>query len=67
MKTTLKEIRDFYAIEVSADNIEYLLKCELTEIAYSHGVYGCNGKIYFNYTDSRFYKVTGRNQYLFLL
>ena len=67
METTLKEIRNFYATEVNGSNIDYLLKCNLTCIAYSCGVYGCNGKVYFNATDGKFYKVTGRKQYLFLL
>ena len=65
MKTTLKEIRNFYAIEVDCDNIDYLTKCHLRCIAYSWGVYGCNGRVYFNETDNKFYKVTGRKQYLF--
>lgn len=67
MYTTLKEIRNFYAIEVSADNIDFLMKSNLKCIAYSCGVYGCNGKVYFNANDNKFYKVTGRKQYLFLL
>lgn len=67
MKTTLKEIRNFSAIEVNCSNIEYLSKCRLTKIAYSCGVYGCNGRVYFNENDSNFYKITGRSQYLFLL
>lgn len=66
MKTTLKEIRNFYAIEVDGSNIDYLQKCTLECIAYSLGVYGCNGKVYFNVTDNKFYKVSGRKQYLFL-
>lgn len=67
MKTTLKEIRNFYAIEVNWSNIEYLSKCKLIKIASSCGVYGCNGRVYFNENDSKFYKITGRSQYLFML
>ena len=67
METTLKEIRNFYAIEVNEDNIDILKKSHLRSIAYSHGIYGCNGRVYFNEDDNKFYKVTGRKQYLFLL
>ena len=67
METTLTEIRNFYAIEVDDSNIDYLSKCHLRTIAYSCGVYGCNGRLYFNETDNKFYKITGRKQYLFML
>lgn len=67
MLTTQKEIRNFYAAEITSENIEYLKKCSLRCIAYSRGTYGCNGRVYFNEDDKHFYKISSRNGFLFYL
>ena len=65
MKTTLKEIKAHPAIDVTAWNEEQLEALpHLDEIAYSVGVYGCNGKLFIG-TDGKFYKITSRSTNLF--
>lgn len=65
LKTTLKEIKKFPAIDITAWREEKLASLpRLEEVAYSIGVYGCNGKL-FRGTDSEFYKITSRSTNLF--
>ena len=67
MKVTQKEIREFAAIQVTSDNIDYLQKSLLITVATSHGVNGVNGALFFNESDGRFYKINVRNTYLIRL
>ena len=65
MKTTLKEIKAHSAVDITAWSEEQLASLpDLEEIAYSVGVYGCNGKLFLG-TDGKFYKITSRSTNLF--
>ena len=65
LKTTLKEIKKFPAIDITTWREEKLVELpRLEEIAYSIGVYGCNAKL-FRGTDGNFYKITSRSTNLF--
>ena len=65
LKTTLKEIKKFPAIDITTWREEKLVELpRLEEIAYSIGVYGCNGKL-FRGTDGELYKIVGRTTNLF--
>lgn len=67
MKTTQKEIREFWATEITSENFDYVQKCWLETIATSHGVYGLNGAVFYNVNDKNFYKISVRNSYLLQL
>ena len=65
LKTTQKETKKFPAIDITAWREEKTQELpHLEEIAYSIGVYGCNGKL-FRGTDGEFYKIVGRTINLF--
>lgn len=65
LKVTQKEIKEFPAIDITTWSDEKLAALpRLEEIAYSIGVYGCNGKL-FHGTDGKFYKITSRSTNLF--
>lgn len=65
LKVTQKQIREFPAIDITKWNNEKLTELSsVDEIAYSIGVYGCNGKLLHG-TDGKFYKITNRNTNLF--
>ena len=65
LKTTLKEIKKFPAIDITTWREEKLIELpRLEEIAYSIGLYGCNGKL-FHGTDGKFYKITSRSTNIF--
>ena len=65
LKVAQKEIKKFPAIDIAAWRGEKLAELpRLEEIAYSIGIYGCNGKL-FRGTDGEFYKITGRSANLF--
>lgn len=65
LKTTLKEIKKFPAIDITTWRDEKTQDLpRLEEVAYSIGVYGCNGKL-FHDTDGNFYKITSRSTNLF--
>lgn len=71
MKTTLREIKGFNAIDVTYYRNDDLYKLEKEEapfkdIAYSMGVYGCNGFI-IQGKSGTYYKVTSRTNALFIL
>ena len=65
LKVTQKEIKDFPAIDITTWGEEKLGALpRLEEIAYSIGVYGCNGKL-FHGTDGKFYKIMSRSSNIF--
>lgn len=65
LKVTQKEIKDFPAIDVTTWNEAKLAELpSVEEIAYSIGMYGCNGKLLHG-TDGKFYKITSRSTNLF--
>ena len=65
LKVTQKENREFSATDVTRWSNEKLAELpSVDEIAYSVGVYGCNGKLLHG-TDGKFYKITSRSTNLF--
>lgn len=65
LKVAQKEIKNFPAIDITTWDEEKLVALpRLEEIAYSIGIYGCNGKL-FRGTDGEFYKITSRSTNLF--
>ena len=65
LKTTQKEIKKFPAVDITTWREKELVELpRLEEIAYSIGVYGCNGKL-FRGADGKFYKITSRSTNLF--
>ena len=65
LKVTQKEIKEFPAVDITTWSEEKLATLpSVEEIAYSIGVYGCNGKL-FHGTDGKFYKITSRSTNLF--
>ncbi len=65
LKVTQKEIKEFLAVDITTWSSEKLAELpNVKEIAYSIGVYGCNGKL-FHGVDGKFYKITCRNTNLF--
>ena len=67
MKTTLKEIKRFPAIDITTadfDTVKNIARYKHTTIAYSVGTYGVNG-IVFNTFDGILYKITARTTALF--
>ena len=65
LKTTQKEIKKFPAIDITTWREEKLAELPRLEgIAYSIGIYGCNGKL-FRGTDGELYKIVGRTTNLF--
>ena len=67
MTTTQKEIRNFWATEITSDNFDYVRKCWLETIVTSCGIYGINGAVFYNVNDQKFYKISSRNSYLLQL
>lgn len=67
MKTTLKDIRDFYATDLTRASEERLKALPpLRQVAYSTGTYGVTGGVWVD-DKGNFYKVTSRNNALFYL
>ena len=65
LKVTQKKIKEFPAVDITTWGEEELGALPgLEEVAYSIGVYGCNGKL-FHGTDGKFYKITSRSTNLF--
>lgn len=65
LKVTQKEIKNFPAIDVTTWSDEKLAELpSVEEVAYSVGVYGCNGKLLHG-TDGEFYKITSRSTNIF--
>lgn len=65
MKTTLKEIKNFYCEDITHITFEECKKIVKKEIvAYSMGLYGINGLIFSDIND-KLYKITARNTNLF--
>ena len=65
LKVTQKKIKEFPAVDITSWSDEKLAELPgLEEVAYSIGVYGCNGKL-FHGTDGKFYKITSRSTNLF--
>ena len=65
LKVTQKEIKKFPAVDITTWREEKLAELpRLEEIAYSIGVYGCNGKL-FHGADGQFYKITARSTNIF--
>ena len=67
MKTTLKEIKNFPAIDITTadfDTVNQIARNKYETIAYSVGVYGVNGVV-FNTFDGTLYKITSRSTALF--
>lgn len=65
LKVAQKEIKNFPATDITTWGEEKLAELpRLEEIAYSIGVYGCNGKL-FHGTDGEFYKITSRSANIF--
>lgn len=72
IKTSQKDIKNFYAFDVtskSTDELYKLLSVEkgVTQIAYSAGGYGVNGLLVQGNSSGRLYKVTARTNALFIL
>ena len=66
MKTTLKEIKKFYAKDISHLSMEECRKITKKEIiAYSCGYYGITGLVFVD-IDGNYYKITKRNTNLFI-
>ena len=65
LKVTQKEIKKFPAIDITMWRDEKTQELpRLEEIAYSIGVYGCSGKLFYG-TDGNFYKIISRSTNLF--
>lgn len=65
LKVTQKEIKEFPATDITKWSNEKLAELpSVDEIAYSMGVYGCNGKLLHG-TNGEFYKITSRSTNLF--
>lgn len=65
LKVTQKKIKEFPAVDITTWREEKMQELpRLEEIAYSIGVYGCNGKL-FHGADGKFYKITSRSTNLF--
>ena len=65
MKTTLKEIKNFYCEDITHITDEECKKIVKKEtVAYSCGTYGVNGLIFSDMND-KLYKITLRNSNLF--
>lgn len=72
MKTTLKDIKDFRAVDLTTydtNSIYTLLDEEKTFklVAYAVGIYGINGVVVQGYTSNTLYKITSRNNNLFII
>ena len=69
-KTTLKEIRNFDAVDITLHQDIYKLKQEengLENICYSKGVCGWNGQVVKGNKTGTYYKIVGRTSNLFAL
>lgn len=65
LKVTQKEIKNFPAIDITTWSDEKLTGLpNVEEIAYSIGLYGCNGKLLHG-TNGEFYKITSRSTNIF--
>ena len=65
LKVTQKEIKEFPAVDITTWTEEKLAALPNVEkIAYSIGVYGCNGKLLHG-ADGKFYKITSRSSNIF--
>lgn len=72
MKTTLKEIKEMNAEDITAltgNEIKKLMKDEnyFSEVATSTGIYGINGCVVKGAKTGTLYKITSRNSNLFCI
>lgn len=69
MRTTLRDIRNFPAEDITSASVEYLAQvlphCEAEEIAYSVGMYGTSGRVLMNRSTGKLYKITARSTNIF--
>lgn len=69
MRTTLRDIRNFPAEDITSASDEYLAQvlphCEAEEIAYSVGMYGTSGMVLMNRSTGKLYKITARSTNIF--
>ena len=69
IKTTLKEIKNFNADDITYTKKGSQLYDELSpfrRIAYSTGVYGMTGLVIFSEKTNKYYKITSRTNNLFI-
>lgn len=72
MKTTLKEIKAFNAIDItyiSSEDMKKLLKkeCSFNYVAYSTGLYGTTGVVIQGFKTKTLYKITSRTSTLYMI
>ena len=72
MKTTLKDIKNTIAIDITKLSTKEVYEIYHNEhgfksVAYSIGIYGVTGAIVQGYTTNKLYKVTSRNSNLFII
>ena len=72
MKTTLKEIKNYSAADISDYSFEKINRLKegekfLTQVAYSTGIYGISGIVLQGYSSGTLYKVTKRSIALFMV
>lgn len=70
MKTTQRDIRNHYGKDITNYSTEQCCELQrnhyLREVAYSMGIYGCNGKVFVD-ENGDFYKITSRTTALFAI
>lgn len=69
IKTTLREIKEFYGEDItyiSNGNQLYRDLMPIRRIAYSTGVYGMTGLVIFSEKTNKYYKITSRTTNLFI-
>ena len=69
IKTTLKEIKDFNAEDITYSKNGNQLYNDLLpfrKIAYSSGVYGCTGVLLYSDKTNKYYKITSCTSNLFI-
>lgn len=72
MKVTKKEIKGFNAIDITYSTQDEIIKLKeregyFNEIAYSQGLYGCNGCVIQGNNTKQLYKVTSRTSTLLMI
>lgn len=72
MKTSLKDIKNYNAIDITYKSFEEMKKlinkeAGFREVAYSSGVYGVNGAIVQGIKSKKLYKIASRTTVLFMI
>lgn len=72
MKTSLKDIKNYNAIDITYKSFEEMKKLinketGFREVAYSSGVYGVNGAIVQGIKNKKLYKIVSRTTVLFMI